>query len=325
MRSVVSGMVRALSLLAGLTLLIVVIVRQGPREILALTLQVGWGIVPVAFVYGAYQAVRAAALRQCFPPARTLGYWRTFAIRLTGEAVQFLTATGPLLGEPTKAWMLTRSGLTGAEGFAATITEYLVNLLLAALLLAGATAYLLQSVALGPALATTARVLVGVSVAFVLVAAVAIWRRIYLIGAVLRGFGALPVIGTRLRLEHGAVRRFEDHLLAVLRDAPGRLVSIIGLEALAHALLVVELAWILTLSGLSFSLERALVIEGATKFTSLAFFFIPAQVGAAEGVLATVAQTVGLAGSVGVAAALVRRIRSLVVSAIGLAVLSRLE
>lgn len=317
-------MLRAAFLALGLVLLVWVIVAQGPREILDLMLRVGWGIIPVTLVYAVYQAVRAAALWQCLPSPQAFGYRRTLWIRVSGEAVQFLTATGPFLAEPTKAWLLARGGLTGAEGFAATITEYLVNMLLAALLLAGAAAYLVASMNLGLALDTAARVLAIVSVVFVLVAAVAIWRRIYLIGAVLRGLGAIPVVGPRLRLDPAAVRRFEDRLLAVLRDDPGRLAVVALLEAVAHALLVIELALILSLSGLSFSLGRALLIEGATKFTSLAFFFIPAQVGASEGVLGAVAGVLGLPGAVGVAAALVRRIRGLLVSAVGLAALSRL-
>lgn len=40
--------------------------------------------------------------------------------------MQSLTFTGPLLSEPTKAWRLEGQGLTLKEGFAATITEYLI-------------------------------------------------------------------------------------------------------------------------------------------------------------------------------------------------------
>jgi hypothetical protein len=317
-------MLRVLLLLVGLVLLAWVVVAQGPREILGLLLRVGWGSVPVAIVYGVYQAVRAAALWRCLPPSSALGYWQTLWIRVSGEAVQFLTATGPVIAEPTKAWLLSRRGLTRAEGFAATIAEYLVNMLVAALMLAGSALYMLARLDLGPALQTMARVLAAVSVAFVLVAVVAIWRRIYLIGGVLRGIGALPGVGPRLRLDPAAVRRFEDRLLAVVRDDPGRLSLIVLLEAVAHALLVVELAWILSLSGLTFSLGRALLVEGVTKFVSPAFFFLPGQIGAAEGVLAVVVGTLGLPGSIGVAAMIVRRVRSAIVSAVGLAALALL-
>ena len=55
-----------------------------------------------------------------------LRYGDALAIRLSGEAIQSLTFTGPVLAEPTKAWLLEGRGLTLREGFAATITEYLI-------------------------------------------------------------------------------------------------------------------------------------------------------------------------------------------------------
>jgi len=58
--------------------------------------------------------------------AGQLRYGDALAIRFCGEAVQSLTFTGPLLAEPTKAWLLERRGLTLKEGFAATISEYLI-------------------------------------------------------------------------------------------------------------------------------------------------------------------------------------------------------
>lgn len=317
-------MARVILLLLGALLLVWVVWSHGPREILALFLAVGWGVVFAAVVYAAYQATRAAALWQCLPDPAAVGYARSLAIRVSGEAVTFLTSTGPFLAEPTKAWLLVRGGLTGAEGFAATITEYIVHLLVAALMLAGATAYLPRVVELGAGVALAANVLLAVSVVFLVVAGVAIWRRVYLIGAVLGWLGGLPGVGRRLRLEAAAVRRFEDRLLAVLRDDPPRLAVVALLEMGAQALLVVELWWILTLSGLDLSAGRALLIEGATKFAALAFFFIPGQVGATEGVLAVVVEALGFAGAAGVAAALVRRVRSLLVAGVGLGALTAL-
>jgi len=315
---------RAAFALVGVLLLAWVIVRQGPAEILALLREVGWGVVAVAPIYAAFQAARAGALWFCVPDRRAVGYRRALAVRVSGEAVQFLTATGPFLAEPTKAWLLARAGLSGAEGFAATIAEYLVNTLLGSILLAGAMTWLLTQVVLPDALVATAWILLAASVMFFGVAVVAIHRRIYLIGMMLRGVGVLPAVGRRLRLDQGAVRRFEDRLLAILREDPRRLSAVVLLDGAGHLLLVLELWAILSLSGFAVSPLLALLVESAAKFVSIAFFFIPAQLGASEGVLATIVQTVGLPGAVGVAAALVRRVRSLIVSVVGVAALSLL-
>ena len=63
-------------------------------------------------------------------------------VRLSGEAIQFLTSTGPLLAEPSNALLLAQRGLTRPEGFAATIGEYLAYTFVSAVMLARGMAYL---------------------------------------------------------------------------------------------------------------------------------------------------------------------------------------
>jgi hypothetical protein len=72
-------------------------------------------------------------------------------------------------------------------------------------------------------------------------------------------------------------------------------------------------------TGKPFSVLDPLLIEASTKFVGLVFFFIPGQVGAAEGAYALIFKTVGLSASMGFALALARRLRSILVAGIGLA------
>jgi hypothetical protein len=53
--------------------------------------------------------------------------------------------------------------------------------------------------------------------------------------------------------------------------------------------------------------------------TGAVFFFVPSQVGASEGVYALVFQQAGLTAAAGFALAFVRRLRSLLAAAVGLA------
>lgn len=55
---------------------------------------------------------------------------------------------------------------------------------------------------------------------------------------------------------------------------------------------------------------------------SLAFFFIPWQLGASEGVYALLFDTLGLTSTLGVGVALARRVRSVLATGVGLAVLA---
>lgn len=317
-------MFRALFLLAGLALLIYLIVALGPGEILAILARIGWGFVPIAGLCAGQQALRAWALCLCAARPGAIGFADAVAVRFSGEAVQFLTSTGPFLAEPAKAMLLGRRGLTKTEGFAATIAEYLAYTFVAAAMTGGAMWYLLARVDLGPALRDAAVGVLAVAVVFLVVAAVAIAGRIYLIGGAMTWLGKVPAFGRRVRVEAEAVRRMENLLLGILRERPGRFAGVMLIEVAAHAVLVLELWWILRMSDVEAGFGRALVLESAGKFTGLVFFFVPGQLGASEGVNAVLFQTLGLAAAAGVGVALARRIRGLLAAGAGLAAIALL-
>jgi hypothetical protein len=277
--------------------------------------------VPIAGLYVAHQVFRARALQLSVARPGPITFLDALAIRFSGEAVQLLTSTGPFLAEPSKALLLERRGLTRTEGFGATIAEYLAYTFVSAAMLGVAMWFLAIRDDLELAMRTTALVLFVVSVVFLGVAAVAIVRRIYLIGGVVKWLGRLPLVGRRLELDAKAVRQMEDELLGVLRERPGRFALILVFEALAHALLVVELWFILWMNGVASGYGQALVLESASKITGLAFFFIPGQIGAAEGVNIVLFRAMGLSTVAGVGVALARRVRSLLAAGVGLAAL----
>jgi hypothetical protein len=116
---------RLLFLLAGVAVFIYLFVQLGPASVLAMMGRIGWGAMPIATAYAAYQYIRSIALSACVSGKRSLSVRDALWIRMSGEAVQFLTFTGPFLAEPAKAWLLRGRGLTAVEGYAATLTEYL--------------------------------------------------------------------------------------------------------------------------------------------------------------------------------------------------------
>jgi hypothetical protein len=60
------------------------------------------------------------------------------------------------------------------------------------------------------------------------------------------------------------------------------------------------------------------LIEAATKSIPLVFFFIPWQVGAAEGAYTLVIDSLGYVAAAGFAVSIVRRLRSLFLAGLGL-------
>jgi hypothetical protein len=318
------GTLRKLFLLLGLILLVALVVNLGAGRILAMLLDVGWGFAVVALLYAGHQLVRAAALGRCVLREHAFSYADLVWIRIAGESVQYLTFTGPFLAEPTKALLLKRRGLTTEEGFAASLTEYLIYTLLSAALSVGAMAYLLARFTLSPALTAAALLVLGVMGTFLASAAVAILFRIYLIGGIIRLVARLPLVQRRWRIDHAGVRRMEDLLLVVLRERPARLLGVAGLGLLAHALLVVELYWLMRTVNLSFPGGYPLLIEAAGKFVTFAFFFIPGRLGAAEGSFALIFAAVGLPAAAGFSVSFARRVRSLLMAGAGALALSLL-
>ena len=318
-------MLRVVFLLLGTALLVLLLGRLGPSEILHVLGRIGWHSIPILLLYTAYQATRALALRACVVQATSLRYRDALTIRFSGEAVQSLTFTGPLLAEPTKAWLLERHGLTRKEGFAATITEYLICTFVTAGMSIAGLLYLVRQFEPVPVVSGVATGMAFGIGAFLIASAIAIVRRFYLIGAVIAGLARIGVLRGRLRPDMAWINRMEDLLLAVLRDRPGRFAAIALIETAAQAFLILEVVVVLHALELAAPQSYPFVIEAVTKFISVAFLFIPMQMGVAEGTYAVIFATLGLPAAAGFTLAFVRRARSLLVAGIGLTMLGLLS
>jgi hypothetical protein len=121
--------------------------------------------------------MRALAMHVCVLRPGLVRCRDALAIWLSGEAIQSLTFTGPVLSQPTKAWLLESHGLTLKEGFAATITEYLIYAFVTVGMSVGGLLFLLVRFEPPAAVAGAAVVLVCLCGTFLMSSAVAIVRR----------------------------------------------------------------------------------------------------------------------------------------------------
>lgn len=317
-------MLRTFLLLGGAALLVLLLWRLGPSEILDALGRIGWYFVPVLLLGGAHHATRALALHACVLRPGVLRYGDALAIRLSGEAIQSLTFTGPVLSQPTKAWLLEGHGLTLKEGFAATITEYLIcSFVTAAMSIAGLL-YLVVHFAPSPVVTGIAIGIVCLFSAFLIASAVAIVRRFYLIGTIIAGLARIGLLRGRLRPDMTWINRMEDLLLVTLRDNPARFIVITILEIAAQALLVFELFWLMRALDIMTPESFPFVIEASVKVIGIAFLFIPFQLGVSEGAYALIFDVMGLSAAAGFALAFLRRARTLTIAGIGLATLALL-
>lgn len=304
----------------GCAFFVYLLLHLGIERIYRLLLEVGWSFVLVAATYGSYLLVRAFAYWKCVTAIGQCSYRDIVRFRVSGEAIQFLTSTGPFLAQPAQMWFLRRHGLDAKNAVASTISEYLIYTLTSAGFGIVCLAYVLGKSKLSGAVSISAWTILSVMSLFVFASVFAIIRRIYLVGALIKWARKLSVIQAHLSFNDQDVRDTEDLLLVTLRDRPWLLLSILIIETAAQTLLVLEVFLVLRATHEFRSVLDPLLIEGATKFTGLVFFFVPGQIGAAEGVYALVFKALGLQASAGFALALTRRLRSLLFAGIGLAI-----
>jgi hypothetical protein len=247
-------------------------------------------------------------------------YRDVLRIRLSAEAIEMLTFTGPFLAEPTKGWLLTRRGTPPSVAFAAVITEYLLYTVVSSCLAIAALSLLLTRHALPVEFRPAAVIILIVTTTFIVAFICASSTGVGLIGPIIRG--ARVVIGQRAVRMAEQFARIEAVIIDFLHDHAGRLSEVLAIETAAHALLVIEVWIVIGVLGFSASWTQSLIIEGGIKFVGIVFAFIPGQFGASEGTYALIATAIGLPAAVGLTIALVRRIRGLLVAILGLMALA---
>jgi hypothetical protein len=278
--------VRALILFVGLGVLIILFYRLGPTNVLLLLQRMGWNFLVIVSIYAAEELLRAAALRQCLAPESRPGFLQIIHIRLIGEAVRAVTLTGPLLSEPTRAWLIRKQGVRTSEAMAAAVGEYSANAFVSALLTVVGVIYLFECGPVPKELRLAASILLFASAGYMVAAVAIVKRQIY-------------------------PRAF--------RSRSGRLPELMILECVAQALLLVETYWALTSMGLVTSFVTASLAEILTKLANVAF------VGVTEGAYAFLFHSLGLTAAAGFTLSLVKRLRSLVLAFVGLGSLSLIE
>ena len=306
---------------AGLAALILIVRHIGAATIAGMIHRTGWSFWLVVAIYAAHTALRGVALWQTLPTG-AIGLGDVMAIRFGAEGLEMLTLTGPFLAEPAKAWLLHRRGLDGPAAFGAVAAEYLLYNLTAAWLAALALSLLLARAALPRMVRVPAEgMLIGVTILTVGCIVAGITGK-GLVAPIVRALTGLVAPG-HVDAVDARVRAAEAVLVSVLHDDPRRLGAVIAVEAAGHALLVVEIAVVLSALGLGADPASAFIIEGGVKCIGALFFFVPGQIGVSEGVYALLLPLIALPAAAGVTIALVRRLRALAVGGLGFLLFAR--
>jgi hypothetical protein len=120
-----------------------------------------------------------------------------------------------------------------------------------------------------------------------------------------------------------AMREVEMQIYAVPQWPIGRLAQVALWEVAFHVAAIAEVFLVLRLLVPDITLTESFLLESAGRFVTVAFKFVPYRLGIDEAGSGAVASVLGLPPVTGVTLALVRRIRIIVLNAIGLLLLIR--
>ena len=295
--------------LAGVTLFAYAVRRAGASEIVEGVQRVGWGLAVILALAGVRFLARAECWRWCVPPGTQLTRSQAFSAFLAGDAVGSVTPLGLLVSEPVKVF-LTRHHLATRESVASLAAE---NLVYATSVVAMVGLGLAVMMTMMP-LSTTWRWAAAAALAAAMAGAIAAWR--LLRGTWDEGRGPRPLWRERLAGIRMAVLGFGT-------GHPSRLWRVFALDLVFHGLAVLEvfvtLQWLL--GDRSPTLAQAVVFEALNRVVTVAFKFVPFRIGIDEALSGALAPTLAMNPAAGVALAVVRKVRNLMWSAVGLAVI----
>ncbi|HEX8140137.1 MAG TPA: ABC transporter permease [Pyrinomonadaceae bacterium] len=313
---------QAVAFVLGLGLLIYVINRVGVQPIFDALGRIGFGFLILIAINGSRHVLRTLAMSAAVPPEhRRFNFFQALSVRLGGEAISFLTFTGPVLGEATKVALL-RKRVPLAYGVQAVVIDnILYNLSVIVFILTGACV-MLVSYDLPLVVRYVLFGIAGVALLGIGGAAIAHNRRVRLLTWFIDQLARVGLKPKFLASRREQIQRVESHIYDFYKHRPGSFFRILAFDFLSHASSVLEVYVTLRMLGFVPRVEAAYVIESLTKVINFVFGFVPATIGVYEGGTEVILRTLGYAAATGVTLALVRKAGIVFWTGIGLVVLT---
>jgi len=299
--------------LAGLAVIGYLCYQIGPAVVWESIRALGWRLVVVVVGPFSLAVILDTLGWAVLLTDRRVPFTVLLRARLAGEAVNLITPTASIGGEPLKAYLIRpyaplSEGLGSVVVDKTTVVAGQVLLLLGALPLAATRLPILH-----PLMLVMGAILVGQLVAvggFVVVQTLGVFG------------GAGRILG---RLGRAPAARYQKGLNAVdgwlarfYRERRGPLLGSTLLHAAAWAAGALEIYLVLLFLDHRASLTDSLVIEAFGSAVKFASFIVPASLGVLDGGYVAIFAALGFGSAAGLSYSLVRRLREVLWAAIGL-------
>jgi hypothetical protein len=268
--------------------------------------RIGWGFGAILLLSGAREAVRTLAWTHTIEGPVRLSFRDAFRARLAGEAFNTLLPLGMLVGEPMKA-----EHVGHRLPFATALTALAVELAFY-----GVSLVLLFSAGVVTLFPSSAILFVAVMGLMVVPLVRNRNRRTGIVEPTGAPEEHVANVITRV-IEKG--RRLGDPVLRFASLNPGRAWRLVALEAAFQLFAVAEVYLTLALiTPQHVAWSSALVLETVSRAVTIIFKMLPMRLGVDEAGAAVFAARLGLGSATGITLALVRRMRLLCWSAVGI-------
>jgi hypothetical protein len=315
-------LVALVSLLAGSALFIFLIEKTGPSLIVTNIRLMGAGFLLILFTSGVRHLLRTISWYCCIEQDHRHVRLRDLVmVRLAGESLTDLTFAGPLLGETAKS--LAISGrVSMAYSFSSIAVENLIFALSVVLfILSGILIFLLEF-----ALPQSVRIAGATLGLTLLLAALAVYVVISRKWMLLSGLAnRLNRTGSHWDFLHRGsekIRLFEENVYGFYGRHRALFFLVLILDLCASFTGVIEAFVILQTTVHQNSLLAAFLLESVNRIVNVFFSFVPLRLGVDEGGAGLVLSLLGYGSAAGVSLAVIRKMRALFWTAVGLLILA---
>lgn len=314
----VSRRTQAIFFTIGAIALAVLIYRSDPVQLVADIKQAGWAVPAIVSVYGLVYVLNTIAWRLTMIEDPKLSFGRAYNINVAAFAINYLTPFASIGGEPYKIvaasqWMGARNATASALNFRLVHMQAHALIFLTGVVLAFIW---LPRTAVGlPILILMAAVLVAINALLFALHREGIVERLFDL------LGRLPLLrrlARKLEPKRAALVEVDRQLIDFHREHTARYYGSLAAEYAARVFSMLEFYIIARAMGTPVGFGTAFLIGGFSSLMVNIFFFMPFNVGSKEGGLYVIFAALGLSPRLGVAAAVLSRLRELSWIAIGL-------
>ena len=319
--------VKILMLLLGLYILYVAVHAVGLETITTHIGSLKWKLLPLLSIYPFIFLFDTIGWKLAFPKVlpKHVPIWGLYRIRIVGETLNAVIPWAASLGgEPIKVQLLKQKyNVSVADGYASILIVHTTFWLSLNLFVIGGILFTFRTMPLTPVLRNSVLAfLVGlglVAVFLVIGLHLGIFKKVHSLGENFKWWGETSKEKSFKFLElDNQIKKFYT------RD-PRRFLVSAFFNFLGWFTGVLETYWIAKILGIPIGFAEAWLLEALVQVLRIVTFFIPSSIGAQEGGIVLIFLEFGFDKPLGLAFALIRRIREILWMGFGLLLWSLVE